>query len=232
MSEDLEIKPWWEDRWDLEFGVRTHTALTEYLRQVNAYNEAVQKGSADENAFKAWRTQIQDARDAVEEQQRGPREAFEEIFHHLDRYDAPKLTVELRRYESYLAELPTDFVDPPFVEHRKRHYTDKKDNEGRALYEFYRVEPPLVQQRRFLENAIREMKLSLADRPPPKIEGKPEEKPPPTPAEIIAGQIRQKVELEAQLRRQCEEDVQKYPDQEETIRRSYRRAIDALREQT
>jgi hypothetical protein len=47
----------------------------------------------------------------------------------------------------------------------------------------------------------------------------------------VADQVRQQIETEARLRRQCEEDVQKYPEQEESIRRSYRRAIDALREQ-
>lgn len=50
------------------------------------------------------------------------------------------------------------------------------------------------------------------------------------PVSAVADQIRQQIEMEARLRRQCEEDVQKYPEQEESIRRSYRRAIDALRE--
>jgi hypothetical protein len=53
----------------------------------------------------------------------------------------------------------------------------------------------------------------------------------PDPVAAVAEQIRRQVETEARLRQQCEEDVQKYPDQEESIRRSYRRAIDALREQ-
>ena len=159
------------------------------------------------------------------------RTGFEEVFHHLYRYDAQKLRDELRWYELYLDELPTDFIDPPFVEHRKRHYIDKKDKDGRSMYDFHHVEPPVVQQRRFLENAIHEMKVSLAGRPEAKHEEKPEEKPPPTPADIIAAEIGKRVEIEAQLRRRCEEDVKKYPDQEETIRRSYRRAIDALREQ-
>ena len=74
--DESDMKPWWEDQWDGQFGVRTRTVLAEYLRQVKAYNEAVEKGSIDENALQAWRPEIQDARDAVEEQQLGPADRF------------------------------------------------------------------------------------------------------------------------------------------------------------
>jgi len=51
------------------------------------------------------------------------------------------------------------------------------------------------------------------------------------PIDAITEEIHRKVQAEARLRQKCDEDVRMYPDQEETIRRSYRRAIDALREQ-
>jgi hypothetical protein len=88
-----------------------------------------------------------------------------------------------------------------------------------------RYDAPFTEERRFCQYAIGRIEEELKGR------GVRVEPPhPPDPVDAIAGQIRQQVELEARLRRQCEEDVKKYPDQEEIIRRSYRRAIDALRE--
>lgn len=78
----------------------------------------------------------------------------------------------------------------------------------------------MPQQREFLENALYEMRAVLASRE----HGV-------SSVDAIAAQIRLKFELEARLRQQCEEDVKKYPEQEETIRRSYCKAIDALREE-
>lgn len=203
-----------EEGFDSHWGARTQRALAHYMTLVKAYNEAKNAGRSSSD-LQAMETEIQTARDLLAEQQDGPRDYFEDIFHklHLARAQAVKDT--LRRYQRYLDELPTDFEDPSFVKHRG--YYDKKKT----------VEPPLIQQRQFLENAIYEMKEDLARR---EAEEKP--KPPPSPADIISAQIQQQIEIEARLRERCEEDVRKYPDQEETIRRSYRKAIDALREKS
>jgi hypothetical protein len=201
-----------DEGFDTHWGARTHRAVTHYMTLVKAYNEAKNTGRPPSD-LQAMEAEIQTARDLIEEQQDGPRDFFEDIFHklHLARPQAVKDT--LRRYQRYLDELPTDFEDPSFVKHRVPRDKEKT------------VEPPLVQQRRFLENAIYEMKEDLARR---EAEEKP--KPPPSPADLISAQIQQQIEIEARLRERCEEDVRKYPDQEETIRRSYRKAIDALRD--
>jgi hypothetical protein len=95
--------------------------------------------------------------------------------------------------------------------------------DGRTSYE-----RPFVEERRFCEYAIARIEEELKSR------GVPVEKPAKRsdPVESVTAKIHQQVEAESRLRRQCEEDVEKYPDQEESIRRSYRRAIDALREQS
>jgi hypothetical protein len=87
-----------------------------------------------------------------------------------------------------------------------------------------RYEAPFHEERRFCEYAIGRIEEELKSR------GVSLEKP-SDPVEAVTALIHHQVEVEARLRRQCEEDVQKYSDQEESIRRSYRRAIDALREQ-
>jgi hypothetical protein len=81
---------------------------------------------------------------------------------------------------------------------------------------------PFRDEQRFLEHAIARLEEELKSR------GVLTEQ--PDHVERVASEIRQAVEIEARLRRQCEEEVTKYPEQEESIRRSYRRAIDALRE--
>ena len=86
---------------------------------------------------------------------------------------------------------------------------------------------PFVEERRFCESAVGQIEEMLRTR------GVSAEEPaePPDPVQVVSAEIRRRAEVEARLRRQCEEDVQTYPDQEDSIRRSYRRAIDALREQ-
>jgi len=228
-SNSLDDMPtWWERSWDAEYSEKTHRALRKYLTLVSAYHDAVKEGSLDNNAEDSWRREIQAVRDDVEETQRGPRDYFEEVFFHLDRYDPETVRVGLERYERFLAELPVDFIDPAFVRHRRKEFTGERDREGRGLTEDRPVEPPLIQQRRFLERAISEMKHWLASRP--QASGEAPTQPPPTEADIIANEIRAQVGIEARLRELCEEDVGKYPDQEDIIRRSYRKAIDALRE--
>jgi hypothetical protein len=200
-----------EQHFDNHWGIRTQRALMEYIKLVRAggFNpvSAHGEGSQDGQQYK-----IQQARDRVENEQLQPRESFEKVFHHLNPVGTKDLTEQLRRYEQYLTDLPIDFTDPSFVRFHRQGYSTEP-----------LVAPPVVQQRTFLENAISEMKAELASRE--------EEKPVEDPVDVIAAQIRQQIEIEARLRRQCEKDVEKYPDQEETIRRSYRRAIDALREQ-
>jgi hypothetical protein len=85
------------------------------------------------------------------------------------------------------------------------------------------LDDPFRDEQRFLEHAISRLEEELKSR------GVLSEQ--PDQVERIASEIRQRVEIEARLRRQCEEDVTKFPEQEESVRRSYRRAIDALREQ-
>jgi hypothetical protein len=82
---------------------------------------------------------------------------------------------------------------------------------------------PFRNEERFLEHAISRLEEELKSRG---VELKEQD-----PINAITGEIRKKVQIEARLREQCEEDVKMYPEQEESIRRSYRRAIDALREQ-
>jgi hypothetical protein len=85
-----------------------------------------------------------------------------------------------------------------------------------------RYDTPFVEERRFCYYAISRIEQTLKDR------GVKQDA---DPVATIASQIRNRIDTEARLRRQCEEDVQKYPDQEESIRRGYRHAIDAVREQ-
>jgi hypothetical protein len=212
----------WYDENFVEYGVRGQRAVMEYVRLVNNYNSAARLQSSNKHLFEQWQEEIQEARDEVEKEQLWPRESFERHFHHLNRISTPVLKDVLRRYERYLDELPKNFVDPQFVEHRTEVPTMEMDWEGRFLSDYKPVEPPLTQQRRFLESAIYEIKVALDSR---------QESQPKAPrADDIAEEISRKIEAEAKLRKRCEEDVQKYPDQEKMIRRTYRRAIDALRE--
>jgi hypothetical protein len=217
------MQTWYEEAFDANYGIRSQREVMEYVSLVNNYNSAARLQSSNKHLFEKWHEDIQEARDAVEEQQRGPRDGFEEVFHHLDRITTPVLKEGLRRYERYLDELPKSFVDPQFVKHRKRVIDiENTDAYGRSGFNYKPVEPPLIQQRRFLESAIYEIKAALDSR---------QESQPKAPrADQIAEEISRKIEAEAKLRTQCEEDVRKYPDQEEMIRRTYRRAIDALRE--
>lgn len=116
--------------------------------------------------------------------------------------DTPSLVGTLRTLRSDLRTIPT-FDNQP------------------------RYDAPFGEERRFCEAAVGQIEEVLKSR------GVAVEQPveSPDPVEAVAAQIRQQAELEARLLQQCEEDVQRYPDQEDSIRRSYRRAIDALREQ-
>lgn len=197
-----------EQDFDNHWGVRSQRAVMEYIRLVRAGGF---RPSAKHQSLDPGQVAVCEARDRAEVQQCRPRERFEEVFHHLDRVSTKDLNEQLLRYERYLADLPKDFKDPSFVKFRSNYHDKRK-----------LVDSPLVQQRRFLENAIQEMKAELSSRGG--------QEPTPSPVDAIASGIQQRIELEARLLRECEEAVEKHPDQEETIRSGYHRAIDALRE--
>lgn len=212
---------------DDDKGIRTQNAINEYIKLVEEYNALQQAGVPEAERIAALEKFIQEARDKVEEQQGHTREFFSATFHHLDKVSTQELKDGLRRYQRYLDGLPSEFSDPPFVEHRKQVTVWDRDERGTIVSmnhskrEYRKVDPPLVQQRRFLGEAIYEMKEALASRG---VEQ--------SPVEEITTHIQRQIEIEARLHQQCEDDVQKYPDQEESIRRSYRKAIDAFRDRS
>lgn len=206
-----------EGAFDQNLGVRTQQLLADYLKLVERFNATTETGlSVDE--LDRRKAEVQKARDDLEWFQRQTREYFY-IFHRLEHVDTQELKDALRRYRKYIEELPGEFTDPVFVEHREDYFY--LDDSGRPKNAYRGIEPPVVQQRHFLERAIEEMESALASRGEGLMQ-----------VNAVAAQIQQRILLEARLLQQCEEDVQHYPDQEEIIRRSYRKAIDALREQS
>src|ERR1051325_4663723 len=97
--------------------------------------------------------------------------------------------------------------------------------ELKSFGSFDGLDKPFQEERRFCLYAISRIEAELRDRGVPVERNHDVD-----PIENATTAIRRRIETEARLNRQCEEDVKKYPDQEDAIRRSYRKAIDALRD--
>src|SRR3989442_2823740 len=106
-----------DSSFDGQIGLHSQQELRRYLKLLGYYESAMENIPPDVEHIARLQADIQSARDMVASRQYGF-QCYEAKFYDLTAIGAEELKNTLRHYELYLAELPGDFCDPPFVEHR------------------------------------------------------------------------------------------------------------------
>ncbi len=119
-----------------------------------------------------------------------------------------ELNWSLRHCERYLNQLPSN-----------------RDQE--EIETDYGIKAVFPTYRRFLEEAIREMREVLSDRGPQR----PAVSEADRYVERVSAEIKKRTEIIRRLNEAMEADIAAHPEQEDLLRRTYRRAIDAVREE-
>lgn len=194
----------------------------EARRAVRRYGELLHEikatESGDENHIVSLKSQL-------EEQRKDCQKWLEEVRHILDRYtrsyvDARSTGHDLTRPDVKAGDFAYAIEDLQQDIREMEHELAEIEKLRSGLELPPEEEKPISIWCESLQRAISEIHEGLRRRGVGQ-----------SPADDVPNRIQRMIQTEASLRQRCEEDVRQYPEQEDVIRRSYRRAIDALREE-